>query len=52
MRLEPKIPTRMGDGSLIEMTRSQIKADLEDGTQFARPRKLRRRERAGGTDIG
>ena len=27
MRLEPKIATRMGDGSLVEMTRSEIKAD-------------------------
>jgi len=33
--LEPKIPTRMGDGSLVEMTRSEIKADLEAGTQLA-----------------
>jgi dimethylamine--corrinoid protein Co-methyltransferase len=33
--LEPKIPTRMGDGSLVEMTRSEIKADLEEGTRFA-----------------
>ena len=35
MPLEPKIPTRMGDGSLVEMTRSEIKADLEGGTQIA-----------------
>ena len=33
--MEPKIPTRMGDGSLVEMTRSEIKADLEEGTQIA-----------------
>ena len=33
--MEPKIPTRMGDGSLVEMTRSEIKADLEAGTQLA-----------------
>ena len=33
--MEPRIPTRMGDGSLVEMTRSEIKADLEDGTQLA-----------------
>jgi len=32
---EAKIPTRMGDGSLIEMTRSEIKADLEAGMQMA-----------------
>ena len=28
----------MGDGSLVEMTRSEIKADLEDGTQLAAKR--------------
>lgn len=33
--MEPRIPTRMGDGSLVEMTRSEMKADLEDGTQLA-----------------
>jgi len=33
--LDPKIPTRMGDGSLVEMTRSEIKADLEAGTELA-----------------
>ena len=33
--MEQKIPTRMGDGSLVEMTRSEIKADLEEGTQIA-----------------
>ena len=38
MRLEPKIATRMGDGSLVEMTRSEIKADLEEGTQLAAKR--------------
>jgi hypothetical protein len=38
MRLEPKIPTRMGDGSLVEMTRSEIQADLEDGTVQAAKR--------------
>jgi dimethylamine---corrinoid protein Co-methyltransferase len=36
--VEPRIPTRMGDGSLVEMTRSEIKADLEDGTQLAAKR--------------
>ena len=36
--MEPKIPTRMGDGSLTEMTRSEIKADLEAGTQAAAKR--------------
>jgi dimethylamine---corrinoid protein Co-methyltransferase len=38
MRLEPKIPTRMGDGSLVEMTRSEIEADLLEGTQQAAKR--------------
>jgi len=33
--MEQKITTRMGDGSLVEMTRSEIKADLEAGTQLA-----------------
>jgi len=33
--VEPRIPTRMGDGSLVEMTRSEIEADLEAGTQLA-----------------
>ena len=33
--MEPKIPTRMGDGSLVELTRSEIKADLEEGTRIA-----------------
>ena len=33
--MDPKIPTRMGDGSLVEMTRSEIKADLEAGTELA-----------------
>jgi dimethylamine--corrinoid protein Co-methyltransferase len=35
MRMEQKIATRMGDGSLVEMTRSEIKDDLEAGTQLA-----------------
>jgi len=33
--VEAKIPTRMGDGSLVEMTRSELKADLEEGTRVA-----------------
>ncbi len=33
--MEPRIPTRMGDGCLVEMTRSEIQADLEAGTQLA-----------------
>jgi dimethylamine---corrinoid protein Co-methyltransferase len=36
--VEPRIPTRMGDGSLVEMTRSQIQADLEDGTRVSAKR--------------
>jgi len=36
--VEPAIPTRMGDGSLAEMTRSQIRADLEAGTRAAAQR--------------
>jgi dimethylamine--corrinoid protein Co-methyltransferase len=35
MPLEARIPTRMGDGALVEMTRSEIRADLEEGTQIA-----------------
>src|SRR5664280_420811 len=38
MPVEPKIPTRMGDGALVEMTRSEIKADLEEGTKAAAKR--------------
>jgi dimethylamine--corrinoid protein Co-methyltransferase len=33
VRLEARIRTRMGDGALVEMTPSQIRADLEEGTQ-------------------
>lgn len=36
--MEPKITTRMGDGSLTEMTRSELKADIEAGTQMAAKR--------------
>jgi dimethylamine--corrinoid protein Co-methyltransferase len=32
VRLEPAITTRMGDGSLVALTRSQIRAEIEDGT--------------------
>jgi dimethylamine--corrinoid protein Co-methyltransferase len=35
MLVETRIPTRMGDGSLVEMTRSEMRADLEAGTQVA-----------------
>jgi dimethylamine---corrinoid protein Co-methyltransferase len=33
--VEAQVPTRMGDGSLVELTRSQLKAEIEDGTQTA-----------------
>jgi len=36
--VESKIPTRMGDGSLTEMTRSEIRADLEAGMAVAMKR--------------
>jgi len=32
---ESRIPTRMGDGELVHMTRSEIRADLEAGTEAA-----------------
>jgi dimethylamine---corrinoid protein Co-methyltransferase len=35
---ESGIPTRMGDGSLVHMTRSEIRADIEDGTTAAAKR--------------
>jgi dimethylamine--corrinoid protein Co-methyltransferase len=38
MPVEGRVPTRMGDGSLVEMTRSELKADLEAGTQVAAKR--------------
>jgi dimethylamine--corrinoid protein Co-methyltransferase len=33
VHVEPTINTRMGDGSLVALTRSQIRQDLEAGTQ-------------------
>jgi dimethylamine--corrinoid protein Co-methyltransferase len=36
--VEPHVLARMGDGSLVESTRSQIRADLEEGTQAAAAR--------------
>jgi dimethylamine---corrinoid protein Co-methyltransferase len=36
--VEPQVLARMGDGSLVETTRSQIKAELEEGTQAAASR--------------
>ena len=35
MPVEAKIPTRMGDGYMVELTRSELRADLEDATQPA-----------------
>ncbi len=32
------IPTRMGDGSLVRLSRDQIRAELEEGTQAAAKR--------------
>ena len=36
--MESKLPTRMGDGSLVQMTRSEIRADLEAATALAAKR--------------
>jgi len=36
--VEPQVLARMGDGSLVETTRSRIQADLEEGTQAAASR--------------
>jgi len=36
--MEPQVPMRMGDGSLVEATRSAIRAELEAGTQAAAAR--------------
>jgi hypothetical protein len=33
--VEPKIPTRMGDGFMVEMTRSELRADIEAATAEA-----------------
>jgi len=33
--VEAQVPTRMGDGSLVTMSPSQIRAELEDGTAHA-----------------
>ena len=33
--MEAQVPTRMGDGSLVDMTRSQIRAEIEDGMAMA-----------------
>jgi dimethylamine---corrinoid protein Co-methyltransferase len=33
--MEPRIPTRMGDGFMVELTRSELRADIEDATQLA-----------------
>ena len=31
--MEAKIPTRMGDGYMVELTRSELRADLEEATR-------------------
>ena len=36
--MEISFPTRDGDGSLVSMTRSQLRSELEDGTQAAAAR--------------
>ena len=36
--MEKSYPTRDGDGSLVRMTRSQLRSELEDGTQAAAAR--------------
>ena len=33
-----KIPARMGDGSLVALTESELKKDLEEGTKDAADR--------------
>ena len=33
--MERKIPTRLGDGSLVELTRSELREDIEDGVATA-----------------
>ena len=33
--METKIPTRMGDGFMVEMTRSELRADIENATSEA-----------------
>ena len=35
MTTEPRVPTRMGDGTFTEMTRSEIRADLIAGSEAA-----------------
>jgi len=32
---ESRVPTRMGDGFMVEMTRSELRADIEEATQLA-----------------
>jgi dimethylamine--corrinoid protein Co-methyltransferase len=38
MTNEPKVPTRMGDGTFVERTRSEIRADLVAGSEAAAKR--------------
>lgn len=35
MTEEPRVPTRMGDGTIVRMTRSELRADVEDGVAQA-----------------
>jgi len=35
MPVEARIPTRMGDGFMVEMTRSELRADIEEATAAA-----------------
>ena len=36
--VEPRITTRLGDGSAVELTSSEIRTEIEDGTQAAAAR--------------
>ena len=38
MSVEARIPTRMGDGFMVEMTRSELSADIEQATTEAAAR--------------
>ena len=38
MALSARIPTRMGDGSLVSLTRDELRTEIEEGTQAAAKR--------------
>jgi len=38
MTNEPRVPTRMGDGTFVQLTRAEIRADLEAGSEAAAKR--------------